>query len=479
MQRWERNGFKCRSSNKMASGARRRAAVNSSEALKKSRGQNKTSMEAEAMVKSHIESFPAMDSHYVRANTSRKFLDSNLNLTKMYDLYVKQCAEAHSKIKIVSSTHYQKIFYEDFNLGFHIPKKDFCDFCQQYANSTADEKQKLQCEMDAHQARKERVRLLKAELKRQASVVDNLIVATYDLEKVLQSPKLNVGSLYYKRKLSVHNFTIYSLANHNVDCYMWHEGVAGRGSCEIATCLYSFFKDVDPAVTHFVGLSDTCGGQNRNVNVSAMCLFATQKTNLEIIDQIYMEKGHSQMEVDSCHSVIERAVKNVDIYCPMDYYALVKKARTKQPYVVHQVETESILNFKEMVGPRCFLRNKNRDDSGRVVNWLKIKWLRYRKSHPGTIQFRYDYDSDFCTIVVNKAVRGHPNTISDSVGKLYSAQPGITQAKYKDLLSLCDCKAIPADYHGFYSSLSVNGSELEVVPEPGVDDADDVDGDVV
>jgi len=38
-------------------------------------------------VVSHIESFPAIESHYCRSSTTRKYLDESLNVTKMYNLY--------------------------------------------------------------------------------------------------------------------------------------------------------------------------------------------------------------------------------------------------------------------------------------------------------------------------------------------------------------------------------------------------------
>lgn len=38
-------------------------------------------------VKDHITSFPTVESHYCRANSSKQYLDSNLNIAKMYQLY--------------------------------------------------------------------------------------------------------------------------------------------------------------------------------------------------------------------------------------------------------------------------------------------------------------------------------------------------------------------------------------------------------
>ena len=39
-----------------------------------------------------------------------------------------------------------------------------------------------------------------------------------------------------------------------------------------------------------------------------------------------MESGHSQMECDSVHSTIERALKTQDVYNPGDYYSIVAMA---------------------------------------------------------------------------------------------------------------------------------------------------------
>ena len=42
-------------------------------------------------VKNLINSFPRIESHYCRKSTSKKYLETNLNLSKKYDLYVMQC----------------------------------------------------------------------------------------------------------------------------------------------------------------------------------------------------------------------------------------------------------------------------------------------------------------------------------------------------------------------------------------------------
>ena len=44
------------------------------------------------LIKEHIKSFPVMESHYMREQSSRRFLGSNLNLTKMYELFLEKYA---------------------------------------------------------------------------------------------------------------------------------------------------------------------------------------------------------------------------------------------------------------------------------------------------------------------------------------------------------------------------------------------------
>ena len=44
---------------------------------------NTISVHVRAFVKLHMESFPELESHYCRKRTLRKYVDSNLNVTKM------------------------------------------------------------------------------------------------------------------------------------------------------------------------------------------------------------------------------------------------------------------------------------------------------------------------------------------------------------------------------------------------------------
>ena len=83
-------------------------------------------------VKSHIASFPSLDSHYTRSRTTRKYLDKDLTIRKMHALYMETYVADNTKH--VKESYYRSVFVSEFNLFFHKPKKDQCSFCFSYEN---------------------------------------------------------------------------------------------------------------------------------------------------------------------------------------------------------------------------------------------------------------------------------------------------------------------------------------------------------
>lgn len=62
--------------------------------------------------------------------------------------------------------------------------------------------------------------------------------------------------------------------------------------------------------------------------------------------QKILEKGHTQMEVDSLHSVIEGKLKGKTIYCPSAYATLIREARPNPfPYEVKYVDHTFFRDF--------------------------------------------------------------------------------------------------------------------------------------
>lgn len=89
-------------------------------------------------VREHSKPFPTVDSHYCRKNTYRKYLEKDLSIKKMYDLFKQKCQkEERTPVKYWL---YDKIFGNEFNIGFHHPKKDVCTFCESYEKQSPEDK---------------------------------------------------------------------------------------------------------------------------------------------------------------------------------------------------------------------------------------------------------------------------------------------------------------------------------------------------
>lgn len=97
-----------------------------------------------------------------------------------------------------------------------------------------------------------------------------------DLEKILLTPQLGIGQLYYKKKYGKHryNLTVYTLADGTVSNFMCHETDGTKGTSEVATCLWQLLSDLPSEVTEVTFFYGTASGQNRNTILSAMFIKA-------------------------------------------------------------------------------------------------------------------------------------------------------------------------------------------------------------
>ena len=163
------------------------------------------------------------------------------------------------------------------------------------------------------------------------------------------------------------------------------------------------------------------------------------------------------MECDSMHSSIEFAHKNSSVFCVSAWKTIFEIARRKNPYRVHQQSFSDCVNCKALSDQ--LIKTRSRNDRGETVNWLKIKVLRFAKdSHH--IQYKYRYEDNFSTI--NVCGQGRPTVSSlPQLTKYYKSRLPITSAKKKDLLALCDSRAVPKEQHYFFKSLPSSKKETD------------------
>lgn len=168
------------------------------------------------------------------------------------------------------------------------------------------------------------------------------VTYTMDLQALLLSPRSTVSSLYYKMKLSLHNLTFFDLNTKDGYCFLWNETEGNLTSNEISSIISHFVltklplpEGKEKIVLFTYGFSY----QNRSCNVSNALLHISTSKNV-IIEQKYLEVGHTHIEADAVHSTIEQRLKNKKINVPADYVTVCREARKSNPYFVEYLHHE-------------------------------------------------------------------------------------------------------------------------------------------
>jgi len=171
---------------------------------------------------------------------------------------------------------------------------------------------------------------------------------------------------------------------------MWHEAVAGRGANEIASFLFKHLINNTPNnVTEVTFYSDTYGGQNKNSHVSSMFLkIIHMLPNVNIINHKFLVPGHTHMECDVDHSLIEKQKKKIQIpiFHPHDWYQLVRSTGKKNKFKVIEMAQDDFFDFAKLLKGPLVVHKINTDRE--PFKWHDVQWLQYRKSDKGIINYK-------------------------------------------------------------------------------------------
>lgn len=171
------------------------------------------------------------------------------------------------------------------------------------------------------------------------------------MEAVKLIPQSNASSSYYKMKLKVHNFIIYNVISHESDNYVWDETEGTLVSSTFTTIVLKHLKTQllkHPHIHHIVMYSDGCSYQNRNVVLSNALLSLCVEKDITI-EHKYLVVGHTQMECDSPHSLIERRIKNKQIHLTFQLVESIRAARKNPiPLQVHHLNYKYFLDYESV-----------------------------------------------------------------------------------------------------------------------------------
>lgn len=416
-------------------------------------------------IRKHIESVPTIESHYCRADTSKEYIDGEKSVAELHNDYVTDCKERQEPYG--NYILYYRIFNSEYNISFFQPKKDQCDDCTAYFNASEEDKITFKPKYDSHHEEKKLSREEKE--KDKTNTDETLVVAVYDLQGTLPCPRGEVSTFYYVSKINTFNFTIYDLKTNAVQCFVWHEGQGNRGINEIGSCVYKYLESLQEKVKNnnkldVIFFSDNCCGQQKNHFMIALYLYAI--SNLKFLNSIthkFLIKGHTQNEGDNAHSIIERRIKRClksgPIYTPHQYINLIRIAKNKNPYQVHEMCYESFYDIKS-IAPEIG-HNYSKDTDNNIFKLTEVKVLQVKSSYPDAFFYKHSYkEKNFKKVEIIKKITRSNKKVSDfnsnykiKLKRAYKQKIAISEKKKSGLTSLLKKNIIPKFYEDFYANL--------------------------
>lgn len=381
---------------------------------------------------------PGVPSHYCRKQASYegiKFIFPGKSLVQLHADYKMACTEAEKRsvgIKFFSQT------FKNLKLSFFVPRKDQCDVCISAKLGHIEP-----AVFDMHREKKTLAQAEKAKDKTDSG--PDTSVWTMDLQAVLTCPKTQASGLYYKTKLTVHNMTYFDLKTKAAFNYVFDETNADLSSHMFAYLHHNHFSqylDKNPHIKHLIVYSDGCGYQNKCSNVTnAFAQLAAEKN--VTVEQKFLVSGHTQMECDSVHSVIERKIKSCDIYSPQDYLIAIQMSRqSPSPYKVKEIKFNEPKKLSAEYLKSIRPGKKTNDPT---VSDVCAYQCSLSDDGAISIKFKLHWSEPYVEL---------PCRISPGLKEwvpLYIERPKITARKYADLLSFKN--VVPQNAFDLYVSL--------------------------
>lgn len=397
-------------------------------------------------------SVPQYESHYGRKDSDKLYLPSHHTKSSLFQDFKQTFSENR-----VNFEKFCKIL-TGLNLSIKCKAIDTCKSCDEFAilmkvDTNEEEKSKIRAAQQEHWVKWQHAVESKKYDANRARLDQSIRVVAYDLEQNLPTPNLSTSVAYYSRLLYTYNLTVYDLVSTESVHHMWHEGMSKRGSNEINSCVYNYGITLPPIVKHFIKYSDRCPGQNLNMfTIVADLLLLQNSPSLEIIDSKFLVSGHTHMEVDQCHALIEKRKKKIDepIEIPDDWYKMVDKASPK--FTVQKMNQMNFMNFSDVLKKELVYRKKNIQNT--PWTFQNIVWFRVVKDKPGVFFYKNSYDENEVFKEVN-LIRGKNQKDVKFNAQLLLQEDyiPIQSEKKQDLLNLL--KFIKPENRDFYQNLIV------------------------
>lgn len=405
----------------------------------------------DAKIKNYIESYQPQVSHYKLAHAPfRRYLQCDLNITKMWKYYTEICSHDEK----VSKEKFRQVF-DTLNIGFGTPSQDDCATCTKYKlhktdTETCDDSCNVCQTYQQHHERYTQARI--AYTNDKDNKENNTKFFSVDMQKVLILPKMAVKNAFFISRLVVFNETFAPLkqAEDNL-CILWHEGISGRTAADVASTYYFVIKNATEEIKSFVFWADNCSAQNKNWLIfSVMVCIVNLEWGPDTVTFKYFEPGHSFMKADSVHGQIGTEWKSrKNIFDMNDLVDVIMKSGSHNKPVV--LNFTNFLKFTDGSKQRRKMASGNSNlpllEQIRVAEFRKSSRKMYFKTSFSDLRFQ---ESDF--LKANFSLE-----IPDNIGK----ERGVITEKKNRIIRELTCY-MTAKKKMFWDELNVNDQAVDL-----------------
>lgn len=393
------------------------------------------------VVMDHIQTFTCRASHYGRRGApGRKYLPSDLSVKRMHELFDQQNHD------LVSYSLYYTVFRQHFNLGFGHPATDACSSCTRFQLRVKDPsltEEEKRSESASYILHRRRARVFYDLL---GKVDHDSVTLCFDMMQNLTLPRTPIGQAYYSRQLHLYVFGVVihhgkgsKQALDDVHLYTWMEHENRKGSNMTASALDHCLRQQLSGVVHHTQrlrlFSDSCFGQNKNINLLSM-LFALMKEAFPRIsaEYVFPIRGHSFLPVDRVFGRIEQQVRKKDtILMPEEYYEILRNHGNVHIYGQHW----KAYDFKAET--QVFVKTQKS---------FKLSDARMLELRNDKLGFKAVYNSEYCYHSILKRGKKWANFKPSQLPN----ESTVKDAKRKDVLNLLSEIGVSANVRAFYDN---------------------------
>lgn len=404
--------------------------------------------------------FAGRTSHYSLHDSSRIYLPEELNIKKMYKMFIDYNKNNDTAKKISYET-YRNIFNNDFNIAFGYPRTDTCSTCDQFKvkldalqleikapNDLQHESLlkkdilKLSTEKKLHLLKAQtfytRKRLARIYSTNSSHITESICI---DYGKNLSVPNIQTNDVYYRRQLTVNAFNIHVLNSKKSIFYLYPETEGKKGSDDVCSLVHHFIYNFMTKTTkHLRIFCDSCSGQNKNFTMFRFLYHVVHvEKKLDSVMMTFPVRGHSYLENDKNMGLIKYKKAKAEI--PDDWVEIFECARQK-PFPFDVVKVDKGF-FKAWTQHLEQLYAKKSTFPSRPIKELKIQNTSKK------LIFRNTYNGAWEEACITGRRKGkNYSTITDNEfllpGPSYFEDIPISKEKYEDLQVLkkfCGIKA--------------------------------------